>query len=122
MIELRSEFKAMDCVWVRRLNKGGMVHEVRRSARGEVDYYLVQVPVGDAGLVTVPTSPRDVKTRLATVVADRWELEMWPESAVPLPAHLRRSCSAAVNRQQKTATGHNDCSRYSRRTLEKQPS
>jgi hypothetical protein len=122
MIELRSDFKAMDCVWVRRLNKVGVVHEVRRSARGEVDYYLVQVPVGDAGLVTVPTSPWDVKTGLATVLADRWDLEKGPENAVPFPTSLRRGCSAAVSRQQKTATGYNDAGLCYRRALEKQPS
>ena len=68
----------MDRVWVRKLNKMGVVHEVRRSGRGEVEYYLVQVAVGDAGLVTVPTSPWDLKAGLATVLVDPWDVEKWP--------------------------------------------
>lgn len=79
----------MDWVWVRRLNKVGLVHEVRRSARGEVDYYLVRVPAGDAGLVTVPTSRWEAKAGLTTVLADRWDIGQWPSNAVPLPGELR---------------------------------
>ena len=60
-------------------------------------YYLVQVPVGDAGLVTVATSPWDAKAGLTTVLADPWDVERWPWSAVPLPGKFNAKGRRSLN-------------------------
>ena len=56
-----SGFKVKDRVWIKRLNTVGVVQEVRRSSSGEVDYYLLQLAIAGAGLLSMLASPLGVE-------------------------------------------------------------
>ena len=64
IIELESDIKASDRVWVKRLHSEGVVHEVRWDDSGEVEYYLIRVGGEGAGALTLLVDPLDVGTWL----------------------------------------------------------
>jgi hypothetical protein len=61
VIESRSEFKTGRRVWVKRLNKVGVVQEVRRGSGGAVEYYSVRSAVEGAGQFSMIVSPSVVE-------------------------------------------------------------
>ena len=60
-IERGSGFKATDRVWIKRLNKVGVVQAVERGRSGEVEYYLLRVAVGGTGSLSVLVRPLEVE-------------------------------------------------------------
>ena len=64
IIELASDIKVRDRVWVKRLHCDGVVQEVRWDEGGAVDYYLVRVGGPGAGALTLLVDPLDVGTWL----------------------------------------------------------
>jgi hypothetical protein len=60
-LERGSGFKVTDRVWVKRLNKVGVVQAIERGSRGEVDCYLLQVAVGGSGSLRVLANPLTVE-------------------------------------------------------------
>jgi hypothetical protein len=64
IVELESDIKARDRVWVKQLHCEGVVHEVRWGDDGEVEYYLVRVGGEGAGALTLLIDPLDVGTWL----------------------------------------------------------
>jgi hypothetical protein len=56
-----SEFKVMDRVWVKSLNRNGVVQEVQPCRSGELEYYLLRVAVGGSGLFSVLADPLAVE-------------------------------------------------------------
>ena len=63
-IKWGSSFQARDRVWVKRLNKMGVVQEVRRCRNGGVEYDLLRVVVAGTGLVSVLANPLSVEKGL----------------------------------------------------------
>ena len=57
LVESSAEFKTGGRVWVKRLNKVGVVQEVRRGSHGAVEYYLVRSAVEGAGQFSMIVSP-----------------------------------------------------------------
>lgn len=56
-----SGFKVMDQVWVKSLNRKGVVQDVRPCRNGKAEYYLLRVAVGGSGLFTVFADPLTVE-------------------------------------------------------------
>ena len=64
IIELASDIKVGDRVWVKRSHCDGVVQEVRWDEGGAVEYYLVRVGGPGAGALTLLVDPLDVGTWL----------------------------------------------------------
>jgi len=56
-----SGFKLMDRVWVKSLNRPGVVQDVQPCRSGKTDYYLLRVAVGGSGLFSVLADPLTVE-------------------------------------------------------------